>query len=110
MVEMQANRHKLVEVFERFESEGGSFITAEEAIFGANHQDFGRGLCERWKFPRSFAYVTGYHHRPLDLDPGTRILTNVIYVAEFLAKQHDVGFTQDIESSPSIPSFSRRFD
>lgn len=96
MVEMQAARHKLIEVFERLPDAKGSFIEVEDEVFGANHQDFGRGLCERWKFPKSFSYVTGYHHRPLDLDPSARTLTMVVFLADWLAKKGQTGFVADV--------------
>ncbi|MCC6908737.1 MAG: HDOD domain-containing protein [Phycisphaerales bacterium] len=96
MVEMQAGRHKLIEVFERMGQANAPFIGLEDEVLGANHQDFGRALCERWKFPKSFSYVTGYHHRPLELDPSSRTLTNVVYVADWLAKKSQVGFTADV--------------
>ncbi len=98
MVEMQAARHKLIEVFERLPGAKGTFIEVEDEVFGANHQDFGRALCERWKFPKSFGYVTGYHHRPLELDPSSRTLTAVVYVADRLAGKAQIGFVADVAS------------
>ena len=96
MVEVQANRHQLIEVFERHARSGRPFLEVEEEVLGANHQDFGRGLCEKWKFPKSFGYVTGYHHRPEDLPMSARTLTNMVFVADGLAKQHKFGFTTDV--------------
>lgn len=96
MVEMQAARHKLIEVFERLPNSKGTFIDVEDEVFGANHQDFGRALCERWKFPKSFSYVTGYHHRPLELDASSRTLTSVVYIADWLAKKGQTGFVTDV--------------
>lgn len=96
MIEMQTSRTKLIEVFDMAEK-GVPFMEAEERIFGANHQDFGRGLCEKWKFPGSFGYVTGFHHRVGELAAGQRTLTAVIHIADHLAKRHEIGFTADIE-------------
>lgn len=98
MVEMQAGRHKLIEVFERLPQAKTPFIGVEDEVLGANHQDFGRALCERWKFPKSFSYVTGYHHRPLELDPSSRTLTNVVYIADWLAKKSQIGFVADVST------------
>ena len=96
MVEMQSGRHKLIEVFEQFDTARKPFISVEDEVLGANHQDFGRALCERWKFPKSFGYVTGYHHRPLELDAGSRTLTSVVYIADWLAKKAQIGFVADV--------------
>ncbi|MCL4197224.1 MAG: HDOD domain-containing protein [Phycisphaerales bacterium] len=96
MVEMQAGRHKLIEVFEQFPNARKPFTAVEDDVLGANHQDFGRALCERWKFPKSFGYVTGYHHRPLELEAGSRTLTSVVYIADWLAKKSRIGFVADV--------------
>ncbi|MDH3582715.1 MAG: HDOD domain-containing protein [Phycisphaerae bacterium] len=103
MVEMQAFRRKLVDVFDLMDDSGVNFLEAEEQVIGANHQDFGRGLCERWKFPKSFTFVTGYHHRPLDLAPEQRGLTSVIYVADILAAQGEFGYCGTVDRCDPDP-------
>jgi HD-like signal output (HDOD) protein len=107
IVEIQYDRHKLIEVLNRLAPQGGvptaDMLEAEVAVFGANHQDFGQGLCEKWKFPRSFAHVTGFHHRPMELPHEARTLTSIVYVADRLAA--DIGgggFRLDIgDSTPA---------
>ncbi len=101
MVEMQADRQKLIEVVNALglDKDGvpaRDMIEAEERIFGANHQDFGRGLCEKWKFPKSFSYVTGSHHNPLDLPEQNRMLACVVYVADRIAASQNAGFRLDV--------------
>jgi HD-like signal output (HDOD) protein len=94
MVQMQACRPQLIEVFDHMREGGLSMLAAERHVFsGADHQDFGMALCEKWKFPRSFAYVTGFHHRPLSLDPESRTLTSLVHVADILAAKQCIGFT-----------------
>jgi putative nucleotidyltransferase with HDIG domain len=104
MVEMQYDRNKLVEVLDKVDAgfEGG-MLGAEASVFNANHQDFGAALCEKWKFPRSFAQVCGYHHRPLDLPEDQRALTVMVAVADRLAAQLDAGFRLDLDST-EIPA------
>jgi putative nucleotidyltransferase with HDIG domain len=102
MVEMQYDRNKLVEVLERCQG-GTGFMAVEDEIFHANHQDFGIGLCEKWKFPRSFSNVCGYHHRPLDLPADQRTLPIMVAIADRLAAQLECGFTLDLTSN-EIPS------
>ena len=101
MVEMQYDRNKLIEVFERVGGEGSgapteNMLDVETAIFGANHQDFGAGLAEKWKFPQSFRLVTGFHHRPLELPREQRTLAALVYVADRLASEAAKGFRQDL--------------
>lgn len=103
MVEMQLDRNKLIEVFERtaIDDRGvpaSSMLEAEEAVFGASHQHFGAGLCHRWKFPHTFANVTGFHHEPWALAEENRTLTSVVYVADRLAGELEGGFRADLPS------------
>ncbi len=108
MVEMQADRNKLIEVLRRVGADAKGvpatdLIAAEIAVFEANHQDFGAGLCEKWKFPKSFAMVTGFHHRPNELPSDSRTLTALIYVADRLAADTGMGFRQDLLTTTIDP-------
>ncbi len=103
MVEMQARRAKLVEVFEKHAAAGTQpFREVETAVLGATHEQFGMALCRYWKFPASFGFVTGFHHRPLELAPANRTLTNLVHIADVLTKQQKIGFTTDIEGDQPV--------
>lgn len=100
MVEMQYDRNKLGEVLNRSEAlqaagQDPAMLATEEDVFHANHQDFGAGLCEKWKFPRPFAFVTGWHHRPLDLPYDQRTLPTMVYIGDRLAASCSIGFKLD---------------
>ncbi|HLP83487.1 MAG TPA: HDOD domain-containing protein [Phycisphaerales bacterium] len=104
MVEMQYDRTKLQEVLRQTACDGkgvpgADMILAERTVFGADHQDFGAGLCERWKFPKSFAFVTGFHHRPLEAAADSRTLPALVYVADRLAADSGLGFRGDLVST-----------
>ncbi len=98
MIEMQVGRQQLIEVFERSEKESIPFTEIEEQVFGADHQAFGRALCEKWKFPKSFSYVTGFHHKPTELEAQSRTLTSIIYLADIATQRLDIGFTRDVDA------------
>lgn len=107
IVEIQYDRHKLIEVLSRVkpDTDGNptsDMLDAEVEVYGANHQDFGQGLCEKWKFPKSFALVTGYHHRPQELASEMRTLVNVVCVGDCLAARLKQGFRLDIKD-PTVP-------
>ncbi len=106
MVEMQYDRNKLIEVFEQVgDGTGGvALLDLEEKAFGATHQDFGAGLCSKWKFPASFTNVTGFHHRPLDLPADARTLTGIVYVADRLCAEFGSGFKLDMTSHQIDPA------
>lgn len=108
IVEIQYDRHKLIEVLNRVkpDTDGNptsDMLVAEAEVFGANHQEFGQGLCEKWKFPKSFALVTGYHHRPLELASDMRTLVNIVCIADHLAASLKQGFRLDIMDA-TIPA------
>ena len=90
VVEMQYDRAKLIEVVERCaaDSEGNpevGMLEVEEEVFKATHQDFGAGLCTKWKFPAPFAAVTGCHHRPMESPAENRKLVTIVAIADRLA-------------------------
>ncbi|MGD9689092.1 MAG: HDOD domain-containing protein [Phycisphaerales bacterium] len=99
MVELQFDRNKLGEVLTKYEAGQTNFLAVEEEVFSANHQDFGSGLCDKWKFPRPFACVTGFHHRPLDLPYDQRSLPTMVHIADLLAATLDSGFKLDLPST-----------
>ncbi|MEM1330428.1 MAG: HDOD domain-containing protein [Planctomycetota bacterium] len=104
MVEMQFDRNKLADVIDGLGVDGegvpcNDMLELEVQHFGADHQDFGRALCEKWKFPKSFFYVCGFHHRPMELPSENRTLTSVVYVADRLVAELGEGFRLDILST-----------
>ena len=105
MVEMQWDRNKLVEVLEKVEKSpaGTDMLAIETQVFGATHQDFGAALSEKWKFPKSFTTVIGFHHRPMDVPADQRTLAAMVYVADRLAAQISAGFKADIADN-AIPA------
>jgi HD-like signal output (HDOD) protein len=108
IVEIQYDRHKLIEAVGKLgvDKDGvpaHNMLDVEAEVFGANHQEFGQGLCEKWKFPRTFALVTGFHHRPLELGDDQRTLVTIVSVADKLAGGVKPGFRLDLQNL-DIPS------
>ncbi len=103
MVEMQVLREKLIEVIEQNAETGRSFVELEEEIIGATHEDLGRALCEKWKFPKSFGFVTGYRHRPLELPAENRTLACVVNISDCMAKKLNLGFTAPVDKEEPNP-------
>ncbi|MGE3107994.1 MAG: HDOD domain-containing protein [Phycisphaerales bacterium] len=108
VVELQFDRNKLVEAVTRTNvgpdgTPARGLLDTEDEVFGATHQDFGSGLCIKWKFPKSFANVTGYHHRPLELADDGRTLACIVAIADRLAACVKKPFRLDL-TSIEIPS------
>jgi HD-like signal output (HDOD) protein len=92
LVELQAFREPLVEIAERASREAIRYIDLETQIIGVDHQTLGAGLTMKWKFPRSFQYVTGHHHSPMALAQDCRWLTMVIHVADHICAREGLGY------------------
>lgn len=108
MVELQYDRSKLIEVIEALSlnREGvpaQGMRDAEAERFGADHQAFGMALCEKWKFPHTFAQVTGHHHDPMRLASDARTLPCVVYVADRLAGGLPKGYRADLTDLAIAP-------
>ena len=93
LVELQAFREPLVEIAERASRETIRYVDLETQIIGVDHQALGAGLTMKWKFPRSFQYVTGHHHNPLSLAPECRWLASVVYVADHICCREALGYS-----------------
>ncbi len=98
LVERQAFPEKLTQVINTYSAQGGNFLTIEESLIGANHQQFGGGLTTRWKFPRHLRAACGFHHNPEALSAELQKLGNVVKTADVLCCQEKFGFYQTHES------------
>ncbi len=112
VVELQIDRNKFVEVFDKmnFDESGApasEMLEAEQQVFRATHQDFGRSLCESWKFPKSFGFVAGNHHNPLEIPAANRPLTLVVHVADCLVARAGICFRGDLTSLDPLPEAIR---
>ncbi len=109
MVEVQSMRHELLQVFEEMTFDGAGAPTSdmrevEQRVLGANHEAFGAGLCEAWKFPKSFTFVTRHHHATMELPPDNRTLTAIVYVADRISALCGYGFRTDLQSLDFDPA------
>jgi HD-like signal output (HDOD) protein len=103
IVEIQSDRHKIIDVLGRVKpgpdgTPAADMLEVEAEVFGASHQDFGMGLCEKWKFPKNFSLVCGYHHRPMELARDCRTMPGIICVADRIAGGIDCGFRMDLKT------------
>lgn len=104
MVEMQATREKLLQVFDKMKFDAAgvpqtNMREIERQVVGADHCAFGMALCETWKFPKSFSHVAGGHHDPLSLPSGNRMLAAVVHVADGMAADCKYGFRADLQNT-----------
>jgi Predicted signal transduction protein len=108
MVEMQFDRAKLVQVVEQCGAdENGvptqNMLEVERRIFGVTHQEFGAGLCQKWKFPATFGVVTGFHHNPSEAPKDARTIVGIVHIADRLAAECAGGFRLDLATTTIAP-------
>jgi putative nucleotidyltransferase with HDIG domain len=98
---------KLREVQKLKTKEGISNLEAEVRSVGVDHATIGSWLAQRWDLPASLVESIAYHHRPLDvlaLAPPSRepVLTAMVHLADILAHEPDLDFTESLQSSESF--------
>ena len=103
VVELQCVPNELTETISQVIEQGKTLRQAELDVIGVEHQDLGRALAARWKFPRPFLYVTAHHHDPMVLDPENRLLVNIVYVANVVCCQMQLGFDLDVDEDSMKP-------
>jgi len=104
LVQLQAFREPLVEIAERATKEETRYLDLETQIIGVDHQALGAALTTKWKFPRSFQYVTGHHHNPMALAQECRFLTCVIHVADHICAREGHGYSLTCKGEPLDPA------
>jgi len=99
---MQCHTKELPKVVELAKG-GMSFLKAEDEVIGANHQEIGAALTKKWKFPRSFQYVNGYHHTPYLLAPENRLLSMVTFISDVMCSRAEIGLQITVETDEIPP-------
>lgn len=92
LVEYQLFPDKLKTVADRCEDSSESFCDLERSIIGADHQAFGAAVATKWKFPPALSYAIAYHHNPTVLKPEFQKLATLIFVADTICCQNQLGF------------------
>lgn len=108
LVSLQVFPEKLRTVCETVQQQGGDFCEHERQIIGADHQQLGIAMTESWKFPRSCQLVAGYHHRPMALSDDNRLLVALVYTADTICSQRNMGFNLSALHQSIDPSTLRQ--
>src|SRR5690606_9286788 len=107
---------KLITVLEQLDIDpagvpSNDMLETERQVFNADHQEFGSGLCRKWKFPRSLMLVTAHHHDPFSLPEEERTLALIVYVADRLAARcEEAGYRLDLCDDTVAPEALAELD
>jgi len=89
------------------EKDGATLLEAETSVLGVDHATLGSWLAQKWELPAILIESITFHHRPLDVlalatpshQPG---LTAIVHLADILAHEPELGFTESLQSSQSF--------
>jgi putative nucleotidyltransferase with HDIG domain len=70
---------------------GETFCQLEDRIIGVDHEQLGRALAQRWRFPRSCQDVAGNHHNPTACNE-SKLLVGLVHIADIICCQQGHGF------------------
>jgi len=88
----QAHPEQLIEILERVSAGDEDLCAVEMEVLGADHQAFGAGLGNKWKFPRHLKAAMGYHHNPEQLAEDNRTLATIVQLADIVCCRAQLGF------------------
>jgi HD-like signal output (HDOD) protein len=92
LVSLQTAPEQLQRVCAAVKKGNADFCGVERALTGVDHQMLGAGLAEMWKFPKSCQIVAAHHHNPVNLPEDYRMLVGIVYMADTLCCQENIGF------------------
>ncbi|HDP70453.1 MAG TPA: HDOD domain-containing protein [Actinobacteria bacterium] len=75
-------------------SQNSTFLDAERAVLGFEHQEIGMKISEKWNLPEKIVEAIGFHHNPTEakIDP---LLVSIVHVADFICLSLGIGIGAD---------------
>lgn len=80
------------------EREELAFLEAEEKVFGINHAQVGKLVCEKWGFPSTLVEPIEYHHLPREASEHPALVA-VVHLADVISDRYGYGFLTDGEKT-----------
>jgi HD-like signal output (HDOD) protein len=87
-------KDELKQVLQLIQSEGCSFVEAEERLFGITHSDIGRCLAEKWNLPVQLVESIAYHHYPEKAEAAPETVA-LVHLGDILSRTASVGNSGD---------------
>ena len=84
-----------------------SFEIAEQRVLGIDHAEVGGVLLESWDIPSSIVAGVRMHHKPLDID-GDSLVVSLVHVADSLCLETGIGMGIDGLNYQSLPEVSEQ--
>jgi HD-like signal output (HDOD) protein len=71
-----------------------TFYEAENEIFGLNHAQVGKVLCEKWGFPPTLLQPIEFHHTPREATEHQDLVI-IVYLADIISERYGYGFLSE---------------
>jgi putative nucleotidyltransferase with HDIG domain len=92
LASVQTCPEEMRQVCERAKWDSTPFVEIERQVIGADHQQLGAALAERWGFPPACREVAAHHHNPKAADADWRQVVALVHSADTLCCEDAIGF------------------
>ncbi len=82
------------QVIDKVETEGVTFLEAEEAILGFNHAEVGAKIAEKWNLPEELVEAIAYHHTPEKARINEK-MTAIVHISDAVVMMMGIGLGID---------------
>lgn len=79
-----------------------NLVQAESRVLGFHHAELAREITMDWGLPEELSVGLAYHHDPDSAPPGYLRFVSVLYVADHLCQQHQIGYCDSPYSDRKI--------
>jgi putative nucleotidyltransferase with HDIG domain len=79
-------------VLSKSKNEGINVPRAERELFGFDHTEVGKALCDDWQIPESLSTAIGNHHDPSGIYMQHARMTETLYVADQYCQKNEIGY------------------
>jgi HD-like signal output (HDOD) protein len=104
LVALQAWPEKTRAICNAAATSGGDFCQAEREALGVDHQTLGEALAEQWKFPANCKLIAAAHHNPMSVPRESRNLVTLVYIADTICCQAQLGFNLTAQNQQLDPA------
>jgi putative nucleotidyltransferase with HDIG domain len=77
------------------EKNNASFEEAERQIMGYNHQELGKRILQKWKFPEILQDIVEFHHNPSMAPETNREVVSIVHIANSICMMAGIGLGSD---------------
>jgi len=70
-------------------------LHAEQILLNTDHSMIGKVLCDLWNLPQALSDAILFHHEPMELNNGDRMMAKLINIGDYMCRKAEIGFAGD---------------